>query len=89
MRKSVQVALGSAVVLLLVACAMLYVKVQNTTTASNSSKAAEAETQTRYAKTIDAIAEIQDSLSAISVGDTNVAMQSQALSFAASPTISF
>jgi hypothetical protein len=62
-----------------VASTVLFVKYRNTEVAYANAKAAEQDSQTRYAKTIDAIAEIQDSLSAIAVGDTNVAMLSRTL----------
>jgi predicted nucleic acid-binding Zn-ribbon protein len=79
MRKPVQVALFSALALLLVATTVLWVKYRNTSTAYATVKASEADVQTRYAKTIDAIAEIQDSLSALSVGENNIQMESNRL----------
>ncbi len=79
MRKPIQVALFAALAVLLVASTVLYVKYHNTQLAYAASKAAEQDSQTRYARTIDAIAEIQDSLSAIAVGDKNVAMLSRTL----------
>ena len=79
MRKPVQLAVLSALALLLVATTVLFVKYRNTTQAYETAKAAELDSQTRYARTIDAIAEIQDSLSAIAIGDTNVAMLSKTL----------
>jgi len=68
MRKPVQVALAVAVVALLIVTGVLYSKYRNTSTLYASSRAAEAESQVRYGRTLDAIAEIQDSLNAISVG---------------------
>ena len=80
MRKPIQFALVAAVALLLVATTVLFVKYRNTNQAYATAKVAEQDSQTRYAKTIDAIAEIQDSLSAIAVGDTNVSMLARNLS---------
>jgi len=81
MRKNVQVALAAAVVVLLVATGVLYSKYRNTNALYASSRAAEAESQARYGRTLDAIAEIQDSLNAISQGsDNNVSMLSKTLS---------
>jgi predicted nucleic acid-binding Zn-ribbon protein len=77
MRKPVQVSLIAAIALLLVATTVLFVKYRNTNELYANAKASELDSQTRYAKTIDAIAEIQDSLSAIAVGDTNVSMLSR------------
>ncbi len=79
MRKPAQVALLSVLALLLIATAVLFVKYRNTSTAYANAKASEADAQQRYARTIDAIAEIQDSLSAISVGENAVGMTSNGL----------
>ena len=75
MRKPVQFALFAVVGVLLIGLAVLFAKYQNTTAEYANAKAAEESTQQRYAKTIDAIAEIQDSLNAISVGEANVNMR--------------
>jgi predicted nucleic acid-binding Zn-ribbon protein len=79
MRKPVQAALLTVLALFVVATGVLFVKYRNTVTAYANAKASEADVQQRYAKTIDAIAEIQDSLSAISLGDANVKMTSNGL----------
>lgn len=79
MRKSLSYTLGAIIVILLAASGVLFAKYQKTTADYNASKAAEEASQTRYAQTIDAIAEIQDSLNAISVGDTSVQMISRDL----------
>ena len=79
MRKSLPYTLGAIIVILLVGSGALFAKYKKTTTDYTDLKAAEEESQARYAQTIDAIAEIQDSLNAISVGDTSVQMISRDL----------
>jgi len=80
MRKPVQMGLIAAVVVLLAATTFLFVRNQQTNTAYTNIKASEETTRNRYSETIDAIAEIQDSLNSISLGDTNVRMLSDNLS---------
>jgi hypothetical protein len=75
MRKPVQIGLIVAVAILAVATTMLYVRYQQNLTAYSTMKVEEENTRQRYAQTLDAIAEIQDSLNTISVGDANVRMQ--------------
>lgn len=77
MRRSVQYALVAVIVLLTAAASMLYVKYRSTYADYTDVKAKEQMAESRYARTIDAIAEIQDSLNAISVGERS--MESQAL----------
>lgn len=72
MRRPVSLLLGAALVALLGASAFLYSRYSQTSSQLAESKANEETARTRYAQTIDAIAEIQDSLNAISVGDANV-----------------
>src|SRR5678816_2495770 len=79
MRKSVPILLGVAVVALLGASAYLYQRYHQTSDELAQSRAAEEASRGRYAQTIDAIAEIQDSLNAIAVGDANVQMSMQKL----------
>jgi len=79
MRKSLPYTLGAIIVVLLAASGALFMKYRKTTSEYTDLKAAEEASQTRYAQTIDAIAEIQDSLNAISVGDTSVQMISRDL----------
>jgi hypothetical protein len=73
MRKPVQITLIALVALLAVATAVLFVSYRQTTTDLTNAKTAREDAQSRYAQTIDAISQIQDSLNAISLGDTNVA----------------
>jgi hypothetical protein len=79
MRKNAQSALIALVVVLVAASAYLFVQYRKTSSDFTDMKAEKESTQTRYSQTIDAIAEIQDSLNAISVGDTNVQMLSKDL----------
>jgi uncharacterized coiled-coil protein SlyX len=79
MRKSLSYSLGAVIIILLAASGVLFAKYRKTTADYNASKASEEASQARYAQTIDAIAEIQDSLNAISVGDTSVQMISRDL----------
>ena len=79
MRKSVPILLGIAVVALLGASAYLYQRNTQTNQQLAESRANEEASRGRYAQTIDAIAEIQDSLNAIAVGDANVQMMTNKL----------
>src|SRR5512138_2390359 len=79
MRKSLPITLGAVIVVLLAATGALFMKYKKTTSDYTDLKATEEASQARYAQTIDAIAEIQDSLNAISVGDTSVQMISRDL----------
>jgi hypothetical protein len=69
MRRPVQIALIAVVVLLAAATSVLYVRYRDRSAQYVDVKAKEEAAEARYAETIDAIAEIQDSLSAISVDD--------------------
>ena len=79
MRKAVPILLGIAVVALLGASAYLYQRYHQTSDQLAESRANEEASRGRYAQTIDAIAEIQDSLNAIAVGDANVQMMTDKL----------
>jgi len=79
MRKAVPILLGIAVVALLGASAYLYQRYHQTSDQLAESRANEEASRGRYAQTIDAISEIQDSLNAIAVGDANVQMMSNKL----------
>lgn len=68
MKKPVQIILVAAVVLFGGATALLYSQNQKTNQMLSSSKVSEQEIQDRYGRTIEAIAEIQDSLNAVAVG---------------------
>src|SRR2546428_585959 len=75
MRKPVQIGLIVVAAILAIATATLYARYQQNLTAYSNMKVQEESTRQRYAQTLDAIAEIQDSLNTISVGDANVRMQ--------------
>jgi len=79
MRKSLPLTLGAIIVLLLAGGGALFAKYKKTSMEYTDLQAAEEQSQARYAQTIDAIAEIQDSLNAISVGDPSVQMISKDL----------
>lgn len=79
MRRPVQIALIAAVVLLAAATSVLYVRNRDTTAQYVDAKSKQESAEARYAETIDAIAEIQDSLSAISVIDESSKLKSQGL----------
>src|SRR5258705_12423816 len=68
MKRPVQIVLIAAVVLFGGATAMLYSQNQKTNQELATTKGSEQEIQDRYGRTIEAIAEIQDSLNAVAVG---------------------
>jgi predicted RNase H-like nuclease (RuvC/YqgF family) len=68
MKKPVQIILIAAVVLLGGTTALLYTQNQKTNQQLASTQGSEQEIQDRYGRTIQAIAEIQDSLNAVAVG---------------------
>src|SRR5262245_47199351 len=72
MRKPVQFVLIALIVVLGGATAVLYSKYRKTTADYLDTKSAEETARNRYSQTIDAIAEIQDSLNAISVGENEM-----------------
>ncbi|TMQ69953.1 MAG: hypothetical protein E6K80_10020 [Candidatus Eisenbacteria bacterium] len=57
---------------------MLYGKYRKSQSDYSAMQASEETTRNRYANTIDAIAEIQDSLNAIALGDANIKIQKDA-----------
>lgn len=77
MNKSAVPVLSVIAVLLAVATGVLFFKYRTTTANYVEMRSAEESSRGRYDQTIMAIAEIQDSLNAISVGDTNVRMLSK------------
>jgi hypothetical protein len=79
MRRPAQIALIAVIALLVGTTAFLFVQYRKTSASYAEVKAAEETVRNQYVETIDAIAEIQDSLNAISLGDANVKMQSQDL----------
>jgi septal ring factor EnvC (AmiA/AmiB activator) len=74
MRKPLQIGLIAALAVLAVATVALWTRNTQTSAAYASLQAEQETSRQRYAQTLDAIAEIQDSLNAISVGDANVQM---------------
>jgi flagellar biosynthesis chaperone FliJ len=70
MKKPVQVALIVVVVALAGVCAVLYSRYQDASNKLAVTESAESEIRDRYGRTIEAIAEIQDSLSALSLEET-------------------
>lgn len=79
MRKTVQVALIAGVVVLAGASAVLFTKYSQTSTQLTETKAAEETARANYASAFNAIAEIQDSLSAITFREGNIRMVPNAL----------
>lgn len=74
MRKTVLFGLVAVILVLGGATGMLYGKYKKSQSDYAAMQSAEETARNRYANTIDAIAEIQDSLNAITVGDANVKM---------------
>lgn len=70
MNKTMQIALGAAVVLLLGTTAVLYQKYQRTSSDYLALQSSEETSRTRYGRAINEIAAIQDSLNAIVLGDS-------------------
>jgi hypothetical protein len=79
MRKPVLFAFIALVVVLLGALGVLYQRYQERSTALTDVRAAEEAVQRRYGDAINAIAEIQDSLQTIALGDTSVQLLSEQL----------
>jgi uncharacterized coiled-coil protein SlyX len=77
--KSISLALAVVIVLLAGATTALFMKYRTTNAQYVETKASEETARNRYAETINAIAEIQDSLNAIAVGDTSVQMRTGSL----------
>ncbi len=74
MRKTVLFGLVAVVLALAAGTGMLYGKLKKSEADFTSMQASEETARNRYANTINAIAEIQDSLNAIALGDANVKM---------------
>jgi hypothetical protein len=68
MSKPIQILIAVVAVVLAIGAAVLYGKVRTQSTQLATTQVSEQQAQDRYNRTIDAIAEIQDSLDAISVG---------------------
>jgi hypothetical protein len=79
MRRSVKIALAAGIVLLAGATAVLFAKYQKASSELASTRLSEEQVTDRYNRTIQAVAEIQDSLNAISVGEGGVPAISQQL----------
>jgi len=79
MNRTAGVILAIVAVALLATTAVLYQKNKTTTAALNEVRTTEQQSETRYSDAINAIAEIQDSLSSIAVGDSGVRMLSNEL----------
>jgi hypothetical protein len=79
MRKPALIALAIVIVLLLAATGVLYQKYRKTATDYTDAKTAEETAQSRYSDAVNSIAEIQDSLNAIALGDTSVRLLSKEL----------
>lgn len=74
MRRPVVVLLVVVIGLLLVATGILFQRYQKTSADYVQTKAAEETARSGYAEAIDAIAEIQDSLDAIAIGDSTIGL---------------
>jgi len=72
MRRPVGILLGLVAVILAIVATVYYNKYEKTQSDLATSQQAQEQSQGNYQKTMEAIAEIQDSLNAISLGDTNV-----------------
>src|SRR5262245_36856631 len=72
MRRPAAIVLSLVAVILAIVAVVFFTKYQKTTADLAATQSAQEEAEGKYAKTIDAIAEIQDSLNAISLGDTSV-----------------
>jgi peptidoglycan hydrolase CwlO-like protein len=72
MRRPVGILLGLAALILAIVAAVYYNKYEKTQNDLSASQQAQEKSEGNYQKTMDAIAEIQDSLNAISLGDTSV-----------------
>ena len=79
MRRPAQIALIAGVVVLAGATTVLFMKYSQTSTQLTETKAAEETARSNYANAFNAIAEIQDSLSAITFRDGNIRMVPNAL----------
>jgi predicted nucleic acid-binding Zn-ribbon protein len=76
MRKPILFALIAVIAVLAIAAALLFVRYQKVSTEYTNMRLAEETARVGYSEAFNAITEIQDSLNAISVGDTTVQMLS-------------
>jgi chromosome segregation ATPase len=76
MRKPVLFALIAVIAVLVIVAALLFVRYQKVSTEYTNMRLAEETARVGYSEAFNAITEIQDSLNAISVGDTTVQMLS-------------
>jgi hypothetical protein len=72
MRRPVGIVLGLVALILAIMAVVYYNKYEKTQNDLSASQQAQEKSEGNYQRTMDAIAEIQDSLNAISLGDTNV-----------------
>ncbi|HKA25018.1 MAG TPA: hypothetical protein VKF80_08565 [Candidatus Eisenbacteria bacterium] len=72
MRRPVAILLGLVAVILAIVATVYFNKYEKTQNDLSASQQAQEKSEGNYQRTMDAIAEIQDSLNAISLGDTNV-----------------
>jgi hypothetical protein len=79
MRKSAQIAAIAAIVVLVAATVVLYMKNTQTSTQLADARAAEETARSQYTSAFNAIAEIQDSLSSITFRDGNIRMDPNGL----------
>ncbi len=79
MNRSLQTILAVAVLLLGGTSLYMYSKYKNSQTANATLETASRNTQEQYAQTLNSIAEIQDSLNAIAVGDKGMPLESSSL----------
>ena len=79
-RRPMQAAVAAVVILLLGVTVVLFMQNRKTAAAYAETKAAEETARSQYAEAFNAIAEIQDSLTAITVGEGSVSLQPQSLS---------
>jgi DNA repair exonuclease SbcCD ATPase subunit len=79
MRKPLQFVLAAAVVVLAGAAAFFYSQFQKTTASYSTLQASDQATRDQYEQTINSIAEIQDSLNALALGNSKVPAESQSL----------
>jgi cytochrome c-type biogenesis protein CcmH/NrfG len=82
MRRPVLFALIAVIAVLVIVAVVLFMKYQKTSTEYTNMRLAEETARVGYSEAFNAITEIQDSLNAITVGDTTVQM----LSTGASPS---
>mgnify|MGYP001590589261 CR=1 FL=1 len=79
MRRPVVFVLAAVIVLLAGATAVLFQKYRKASAEYTDMKSAEESARSQYAEAFDAVAEIQDSLNAITLGDTTVRILSRGL----------